>query len=83
MSTAASAACGRGASWGADGKTPTFEFCICCGVQFGYLDAIPEAARTYRNEWFDRGSPWFIAAERPSGWNLFKQLRQIPEPFKD
>ena len=23
-------------TWGEDGKTPTFDICDCCGVQFGY-----------------------------------------------
>jgi hypothetical protein len=24
--------------WGKDGKTPAFEICGCCGVDFGYQD---------------------------------------------
>ena len=25
--------------WGYDGVSPTFDFCPCCGVEFGYEDA--------------------------------------------
>ena len=24
--------------WGKDGNTPTFDFCECCGTEFGYND---------------------------------------------
>lgn len=43
--------------WGEDGKTPSFEICDCCGVEFGYEDASPKAAEAYRQAWLARGAP--------------------------
>lgn len=43
--------------WGLDGRTPSFDICACCGVEFGYEDATAEGVERYRQEWLDsRGS---------------------------
>ncbi|MFO0575564.1 MAG: hypothetical protein U1A78_16335 [Polyangia bacterium] len=63
--------------WGMDGKTPSFEICDCCGVEFGYEDASPQAAEAYRRSWLARGAPWFHEAAKPSSWDLEKQLAFI------
>lgn len=60
--------------WGEDGKTPSFEVCDCCGVEFGYEDSSPKAADAYRQAWLARGAPWFHDAAKPPGWALEKQL---------
>ena len=31
--------------YGEDGSLPTFDMCDCCGVEFGYQDCQPSAAR--------------------------------------
>ena len=31
--------CYEDQQWGVDGASPTYEFCDCCGVEFGYDDS--------------------------------------------
>jgi hypothetical protein len=68
--------------WGIDGHSPNFDYCPCCGVEFGYQDATPAGARKYREEWLKRGAPWNIPAEKPSGWVLEEQLKEVPAKFR-
>ena len=37
--------------WGNDGKTPSFEICKCCNVEFGYEDCQLSSIRKYRQKW--------------------------------
>jgi len=39
------------APWGEDRRTPTFDFCPCCGVEFGYQDSSLEGVKSYRKQW--------------------------------
>ncbi len=39
--------------WGGDGRTPTFDICDCCGVEFGYEDSTLESVRRYRKAWLE------------------------------
>lgn len=34
--------------WGVDGRTPSFDICPQCNVQFGYEDCNDEAIKSYR-----------------------------------
>lgn len=63
--------------WGADGKSPSFELCDCCGVEFGYDDATPTAIEASRSRWLESGAKWVRAGEQPRGWDLSRQLAQI------
>lgn len=67
--------------WGADGKTPTYEICVCCGVEFGYEDYTLESIRQYRSEWLKNGAKWFEPKYKLFNWDLDKQLTQIPEDY--
>jgi len=69
------------APWGEDGKTPTFEICDCCGVEFGYEDATSKGVREYRKRWLDHGAEWWEPTRRPENWDLSEQLRQVPGDF--
>ena len=60
--------------WGQDGKSPTFNFCPCCGVEFGYQDSSPEGIIKYRAEWKEKGYPWFFDSAKPDNWSLEEQL---------
>lgn len=62
--------------WGADGKSPNFEICDCCGVEFGYEDALPAASEEFRARWLASGAQWFSPTERPGDWSLTRQLAQ-------
>jgi hypothetical protein len=68
--------------WGTDGKTPLFDMCPCCGVEFGYEDATALGARGYRDEWLARGAQWHDPACKPEAWDLSLQLPRVPEPFR-
>lgn len=67
--------------WGADGKTPLYDFCTCCGVEHGYQDSSPNGARNYRAEWISAGTKWEEPDAKPEGWDLAEQLRHIPPDF--
>jgi hypothetical protein len=69
--------------WGEDERTPSFEICDCCGVEAGYEDVTPAAARSYREHWLAAGAKWFMPKARPDGWNLDNQLSQVPAAFRD
>lgn len=68
--------------WGVDGRSPTYEYCPCCGVEFGYGDASPAAAKRSREAWLQKGAPWSDPEERPCGWDLDEQLAEVPEDFR-
>jgi len=68
--------------WGDDGKTPSFNICDCCGVEFGYEDNNLEAVKSYRKSWLQDGAKWFNSKAKPFDWNLKKQTKDIPSDFK-
>ncbi len=68
--------------WGEDGETPSFEICPCCGVEFGYEDATPQAVRAYRTKWLANGARWFTPELRPADWDLEAQMAKIPEEYR-
>jgi len=68
--------------WGLDGKTPYFTHCDCCGNEVGWQDRTPELARKTRAAWIGRGAPWFSRSMKPEGWNLERQLEEVPEKFR-
>lgn len=68
--------------WGIDGRSPTFEHCPCCGVEFGYADATPVAARRYREAWLEEGARWSEPEEAPCCWALDEQLAAVPPDFR-
>jgi hypothetical protein len=67
--------------WGEDGKTPTFNICVCCGVEFGYEDATLAAIRAYREKWLSTGAAWQSPKHKPKDWNLEEQLENIPPEY--
>jgi hypothetical protein len=76
---------------GFDHGTPTWHearypdyglICSCCGAQVG-LDDISEAGvRHYRMVWLENGANWFSPKRRPADWDLFEQMKHIPDGFK-
>jgi hypothetical protein len=69
--------------WGDDGRTPLFDHCPCCGVEFGYQDATPSGARAFRALWLTKGALWAEPEKQPDDWALGEQLEQIPPGFAD
>jgi hypothetical protein len=56
-----------------------FEYCPCCGCQFGYYDTSTKAIANYRQQWLAAGAPWFDPYKRPNNWSLETQLALIPK----
>jgi hypothetical protein len=56
-----------------------FEYCLCCGCQFGYEDASTKAILIYRQNWLNSGATWFKPDKRPANWSLENQLAKIPK----
>lgn len=68
--------------WGENGNSPSFDICICCGVEFGYGDCFLEDIRAFREEWMKKGSPWRSPEYKPENWSLEEQLKTIPKEFR-
>jgi hypothetical protein len=52
--------------------------CACCGFQPGYDDEeLGYTLESYREEWLQNGSEWFLEIEKPNQWDLNKQLKNI------
>jgi hypothetical protein len=67
--------------WGKDGETPSFDICLCCGVEFGYEDSLLKGIRTYRESWLSNGAKWCYSKSKPTEWDLNEQLKNIPSEF--
>jgi hypothetical protein len=68
--------------WGADGRTPTFDYCSCCGVEFGYQDANADGARRFRRSWLATGGEFAEKDVAPPDWDRDAQLTRLPPSFK-
>ncbi|WP_449387855.1 hypothetical protein [Chryseobacterium lineare] len=68
--------------WGEDGKSPTYEICPCCGVEFGYEDYTVESTKKYRKEWLIKGAKWFDKSEQPEKWDKEQQFKNIPALYQ-
>ena len=68
--------------WGEDDKTPTYEICSCCGVEFGYGDTTLENVRALRGGWLSSGCEWLEPSDKPKNWDAEEQIKMIPDHFK-
>ena len=68
--------------WGEDGKSPTYQLCPCCGIQFGKEDITLASIKGYRAEWISKGGEWFAKNDKPEHWDLEAQMKNIPEEFR-
>lgn len=59
-------------------REASFDICVCCGVQFGYLDTSIETVREFRQEWISNGAKWQDHKACPKEWNVFEQMKAIP-----
>ena len=64
--------------WGPGGTDPSYSFCPCCGVEFGYGDSSLKGIRMCRRRWLQNGE-WYEPLARPSMWSLQNQLSQLPD----
>lgn len=68
--------------WGPDGDSPTFDYCSCCGIEFGYQDSNVAGCHAKRMDWIRKGSPWKEPERRPLNWDMEAQVAQIPEEYR-
>jgi hypothetical protein len=68
--------------WGEDGESPTYDFCFCCGVEFGYGDATLEGVKSWRKKWIESGAKWHDPEYKTENWSLEEQLKNIPEEYR-
>jgi hypothetical protein len=70
------------APWGPDGISgPTYEYCPCCGVEFGYGDETLESFRVFRTYWVNNQKKWYKNSKMPINWDWEEQMRHIPDDF--
>lgn len=63
--------------WGLDGRCPTYEYCPCCGVEWGYQDSLPTSADRFRAEWLRHGGLWTDRAIRVDGLTTNERLERL------
>jgi len=63
--------------WGEDGECPSYGFCDCCGVEFGYGDFYPESREELRKKWIEDGAKWDDLEKKPKNWDMKKQLSNL------
>jgi len=63
--------------WGLDGNIPSYNFCDCCGVEFGYGDFTMGAIRAHRKRWLESGANWRTPSLKPENWDLNTQFRAV------
>ena len=70
-----------GNQWGDDGKSPSYDICDCCGVEFGNEDCTLDGIRKYRDDWLKNGAKWFNPKAKPDDWSLQGQMNNIPVEY--
>lgn len=63
--------------WGADGRDPSFFYCPCCGVEWGYQDSTVKSIETFRTSWLQAGAPWCDRKTPHDGLTVAERLRRI------
>ncbi len=68
--------------WGNNNSSPSYQICVCCGVQFGLEDETLEQIIEYRKNWLATGATWFNQQQKPDDWDLDEQLQGIPDKYE-
>ncbi|WP_154795795.1 hypothetical protein [Occultella kanbiaonis] len=63
--------------WGSDGRCPNYDFCPCCGVEWGYGDFSPTSVRRFRDSWLRGGATWDDAGIEHDGLVVGERLKRI------
>jgi hypothetical protein len=80
------AVCGYRAAeppWGLDGTTPSFDYCPCCGVEWGYQDSSAVGIAKYRGEWLRHGAVWRDTKRSKDGLSTTERLSSIGVEWDD
>lgn len=73
--------------WGENGDSPSYDYCDCCGIEFGNQDDDLESVRKERTKWIENGMKWNRATNKnsilyqspPVDFNPRDQLKNVPE----
>jgi len=63
--------------WGTDGMSPSFDYCPCCGVEWGYQDSSQIGTVRFRSAWLEEGGPWRDPRFPLDGLDVAERLRRI------
>ena len=56
----------------------SYEICPCCGFEFGFDDQSEGVTHEdFRATWVAAGAEWFDHEQKPAGWDLEAQLRNL------
>lgn len=57
---------------------PTYEICSCCGFEYGVTDDDKGYTfESYRQEWIEKGYPFFGEDDKPDGWDAKMAQEQL------
>jgi hypothetical protein len=59
-----------------------YVICSCCGAESGVDDLDLKWVRGYRAKWITAGGAWFSPEQRPAGWRLDRQMRELPAAWR-
>jgi len=68
--------------WGETGTDPSWEFCPCCWVEFGYQDSSVAGARAYRQAWLASGATWSDTSVSHDGLTTAERLMFVPPGYE-
>ncbi len=63
--------------WGKDATIPSFYYCPCCFVEFGFDDVNESIIQKQRRAWIMRGFDWYEPSKMPQNWSPVEQLKNI------
>ncbi len=63
--------------WGPDGTIPTFDYCPCCGVEWGYQDSSEAGIAMYRAKWIGQGARWSDSKVEGDGMTTEARLARL------
>lgn len=69
-----------GSPRGDDGRTLSFAYCPCCGVEWGYPDSSPAGVARFREAWLAAGAPWRDPSSPEDGLTTAQRLRWLGPP---
>ncbi len=69
------------AQHGPRGSSPSFEFCECCGVEFGYGDVTITGIINHRESWLQSRCQWHDPEAKPKNWKLEDQFENVKPEY--
>ncbi len=63
--------------WGWDSRVPSYAFCPCCDVEWGYQDFWERSIDIFRSAWLEAGAPWRNAKVPHDGLTVAERLRRV------